>query len=438
MSVRPDVDVSLTSAQRDAFLAQAVRLGHDPDAVSAGLTVTNRPGIPSVAAARSLLPATPVQRARRQAVFFAPEIALRRAIGQGVHDRLEAAVFADGDIDLGDEAGAARHFPFPAKATSVLRKSVATGEVWDLSARGAEFGLDDLDDLLAVVNVGELVLAPGAAVIVRGNLLVLVVQRLVCLSSPADSHGCGIQILPTPFSVDPRRDRVRAADGRDGIDGIDGAAGVRAETRPGFLGPRLVAPAEAGQADGQPGSAGTPGGAGAAGASGGPSKLADITIGELVGTLTLRAGAGAGLPGGAGGDGGRGGAGGAGAAGVRAVGATVPAGRGGDGGAGGDGGRGGRGGSGGISSNVFVTVPVDATARIRVFAEESPGGRGGSGGRAGGGGRAGSGGAADRPGDRAGQAGRDGAAGAPGAPGRDGRTRPAPPVYINEDRWRNA
>ena len=436
MSVRPDLDVPLSPAQCESFLDLAVRLDHAPQTLLAGRQLTSRPVIDSVATARSLLPVTPAQRARRQAVFYSPDIALRRAIGQGVHDRLEAAVFADGEIDLGDETGAARHFPFPAKATSVLQRFVEPGECWDLSVRGAEFGVDDFDDLLVLVNVGELILAAGASVVVQGNLLVLVVQRLVREDASPSPDGFQVGILPTPFSVDPRRDRVRAADGSAGLDGAPGPNGVRAETVPSFLGPRLVRPRVAAQADGGPGAAGTAGTDGAAGASGGPSKLADVTIGDLVGTLTLGAGAGAGLPGGAGGDGGRGGAGGQGAAGVHAVGTSVAAGRGGDGGDGGDGGRGGRGGSGGISSNVFVTVPADATARIRVVALDAPGGRGGRGGCGGAGGIGGTGGQSDRTDGRPGESGRPGAAGKQGAPGRDGRSRPAPPVYVNEERWR--
>jgi len=438
MSVQPEIDVPLSLAQREAFLDLSVRLGHHVPTLLTGRSVTSRPLIDSVAAARSVLPVTPDQRARRQAVFFTPQIALRRAIGQGVHDRLEAAVFADGEIDLGDEAGASRHFPFPATATSVLRRVVGPGECWDLSVRGAMFGLDDFDDLLVLVNVGELVLEAGASVVVRGNLLALAVQRLVCDESSSGGDGFQIGVLPTPFSVDPRRDRVRAADGQSGLDGAPAADGVHVETRPSFIGPRLVRPAVVGESDGEAGGDGTAGADGAAGASGGPSKLADITIGELVGTFTLQAGAGAGLAGGAGGDGGRGEGGGHGAPGVHAVGASIPPGRGGDGGRGGAGGRGGRGGSGGISSNVFVTVPPDAAARVRVIALEAPGGQGGRGGCGGAGGPGGTGGQPDRLGGRLGESGRAGAAGNGGAPGRDGRSRPAPPVYVNERLWRDA
>lgn len=461
MSTRPDAAVrpGLTDRQRAAFVRQAARFGHAAADVLTGEVVHSHPLIASVADGRSLLPVTAAQRARRQAVFFSPPIALRRSIGQGVHDRLEAAVFAAGEIDLGDEAGAIPHFPFPARATSVLRRVVPAGECWDLSVRGAEFGLDDLDDLLVLVNIGELVLEPGAKVVVQGNLLVLVVQRLVLGSESRtvdpDPDAFHLGILPTPFSVDPRRDRVRAPDGRPGIDGRPGADGVATRTTPTYVGPRLAEPVRPGAADGRAGTDGSDGTDAAPGASGGPSKLADITISDIVGELVVHTGAGRGLGGGAGGDGGHGGAGGAGAPAVTAVGQQVPAGRGGDGGDGADGGRGGRGGGGGISSNVFLTVRPDQVDRVRVHAVPAPGGRGGPGGL---GGRSGPGGQGGRggPGDRAGSArkggadpgrdsaagasqhdGRDGTPGRAGTPGADGRSRPAPPTYVNEEPWRN-
>jgi hypothetical protein len=478
MSAMPDAGLRDAAPARNRdqwqpFAAQADRLGHDRAALLAGSVVVSYPLVRSVEAARTLLPVTPARRRRRQAGFFGPEIALRRAIGQGVHDRLEAAVFAAGEIDLDDEAGAGRHFPFPAKATSVLRRELGPGECWDLSVRGAEFGLDDLEDLLVLVNVGELVLGPGAAVVVRGNLLALVVQRLICApqESPAGYH---LGILPTPFSVDPRRNRTRAADGREGLDGVPGRSGVQAQTRPSFLGPLLVGSPPDQIIGGEPGTDGTAGTDGAPGAAGGPSKLADITIGELVGTLVLRAEAAAGLDGGAGGQGGRGAAGGAGAAEVQALGATVRAGHGGNGGSGGPGGRGGRGGSGGISSNVFLTLPPEQVDQVRVLAVPSIGGRGGAGGRGGTGGRGGASGVSGRGGESTtsgfsteeaspavvgpgiggssgfsgesgigrdsggGHGGRPGPAGRDGDPGKDGRSRPAPPVFVNEDLWRNA
>ena len=94
----------LSPVQEMAFERHARRLGHDP---GFSLEQVSYPVLPSVAAVRALPAATPEQRRRRQAVFFGPTIAIRRSIGQGVHDRLEAAVFADGQISGEDEARAA-------------------------------------------------------------------------------------------------------------------------------------------------------------------------------------------------------------------------------------------------------------------------------------------------------------------------------------------
>ena len=414
----PDTLATLTVAQDRAFDAHARRLGHSPSRLLGGAEQVSYPVLRSVAAVRSLPAATAAQRRRRQQVFFGPSIAIRRTIGQGVHDRLEAAVFADGQIGPADEARASMHFPFPTRILSVRHRSVGPGDCWDLSVRGAHWGLDDRDDILNVVNIGSLRLAPGAIVTVRGNALILIVQRLICEAS------CQLAILPTPFSVDRRTGPLDGPDGLAGRAGADGAAGVTAPVAPTWLGcDRLTGPVVPGACDGGSGGSGGSGSDGVRGRNGGASKIAEITIGELTGSLTLIATAGRGGDGGSGGSGGPGGSGGRGADGQRTLQGVLPPGRGGDGGNGGSGGRGGRGGDGGISSNVFVSLPPDQERRLRVLSHPSPGGRGGDGGPCGPGGSGGSSAAA------AGTPGRDGAA---GADGHDGRARPAPPVFVNE------
>jgi len=425
----------MSDAQEREFERHARRLGHDPGRLRGGAEMVSYPSLPTVTAARALAAATPEQRRRRQQVFFNPVIGLRRGIGQGVHDRLEAAVFADGTIDPADRARAGRHIPFPTRILSVRHRDVRSGESWDLSVRGGHWGLDDRDDILTVVNVGSLRLAPGAAVLVRGNLLILVIQRLIC--EPGEPGLCQLAILPTPFSVDNDTGPLHGPGGPAGRDGGHGDDGVAAPSAPTWLGPRLLRPVVPGAADGGDGGDGTAGGDGAKGRTGGASKLAEITIGELAGSLTILATAGRGGDGGAGGAGGRGGDGGHGAPGLRTLQGIIPPGRGGDGGRSGDGGRGGRGGHGGIASNVFVSLPPGQAGQVRVLAHPSGGGRGGPGGRGGDGGQAGRGGAhAPGPGtadvSRPRPGGRPGLPGADGRPGRDGRARPAPPVFVNE------
>ena len=431
----------LDAAQESTFDQHARRLGHDPARLSGDTELVSYPALPTVASLRALSAATQTQRRRRQDVFFGPSIAIRRAIGQGVHDRTEAAVFADGHLDPADEARALIHFPFPTRILSVRHRDVGPGECWDLSVRDDHWDIDFRDDILNVVNVGSLRLAPGAIVAVRGNLLILIVQRVSC-----DGEGTPGQlaILPVPFPVDRRVGPLDGPGGPAGRDGADGPDGAAAPTAPTWLGcDWLTGPVVPGACDGRDGGDGSDGGDGARGRNGGPSKLAEITIGELTGPLTLVATAGRGGGGGAGGRGGDGGDGGHGADGQRTMQGVLPPGHGGSGGHGGNGGHGGRGGDGGISSNVFVSLPPEQEGWLRVLSHPAPGGRGSRGGAGGAGGRGGRPGIAARipgstgpegPGDHS-PSGGDGAGlrdGTGGRDGIDGRSRPAPPVYVNE------
>jgi hypothetical protein len=426
----------LEAAQLHAFAACAKRFGHDLEQLESGAEVVAFPRVPSAQAMRELSPATPEQRRRRAEVFFNPVIAARSRLGQGGHDRFEAVVFAEGTLDPALAAYGAGFFPFPIRTLSVLRKHVRRGECWDLSVRGDRWGLAPIGDICSAVNVGELVIDPGGAVVVQGNLLILVVQRLLCpdVGRPSPYR---LGILPTPFSVDSGSGPLNGANGESGADGLDGTDGVRAAARTTIVGPQLLAEPVPNAEHGRDGGDGEPGSRGANGRTGGPTKLADITIGELVGSLTILAAGGCGGDGGDGGRGGNGGRGGDGAAGLRALGGTVGAGRGGRGGRGGDGGDGGRGGHGGICSNVFVSVPAHQARNVHVLAVPAFGGRSGRGGAGGEGGRGATGGEDSRATHQAARraaSGRDGGAGVDGRPGRIGRDRPAPPVFVNEAR----
>jgi hypothetical protein len=422
----------LTEAQERAFDEHARRLGHDPGQLSGHAELVSYPSLPTVADVRALSAATAEQRRRRQAVFFGPSIAIRRSIGQGVHDRTEAAVFADGQIDPVDEARAMMHFPFPTRILSVRHRVVGPGACWDLSVREEHWDIDYRDDIINVVNIGSLYLAPDAIVAVRGNLLILTVQRIIC------DAPCQLAILPVPYPVDRRVGPLDGPGGVAGRDGRDGPDGVTAPTEPTWLGSGwLAGPVVPGACDGSDGRDGSEGSDGGRGRNGGPSKIAEITIGELTGPLTLLASAGRGGDGGDGGAGGHGGHGGQGADGQRTMQGVLPPGRGGAGGRGGDGSNGGRGGDGGISSNVFVSLPSDQEGWLRVLSHPSAGGLGSRGGTGGTGGRAGRHGtpaaipgspAAEGPGDPS-PSGHDGTHGRDGI---TGRPRPAPPVFVNE------
>lgn len=92
-----------------------------------------------------------------------------------------------------------------------------SGDVW---------GLDGMEKLYVTVNVGRLVLHPGASVGVRGNVLSPLCQQYVCLAEPdADSYQVGI--LPTLFLVDygsGPHDGPAGPAGRAGANGADAPA----------------------------------------------------------------------------------------------------------------------------------------------------------------------------------------------------------------------
>lgn len=414
----------LTEKEIGAFLARARGLGHDPVRLLAGEVTETLTSVPTVEQARQLSNAAAAERRARQAVFFHPAIAIRSRIGQGVHDRCEACVFADGTVEDADLLRLARHFPFPARLLSVLCRHVAAGEVWDLTVEGRVLGVDERDDVLNVVNVGELVIEPGGRVIVQGNLLILGCQLL---RHPAPAREAGdyqLGVLATPHSVDRRTGPLHGRAGAAGGDGVPGRAGIRPAGVPTMIGFALSEP-PGDRMNGTGGSGGRLAGGGEPGRTGGAAKTAEITIGRLAGPLTLVASGGRGGDGGDGGDGGAGGDGGDPAPGFRTTAGPVRPGRPGRGGRGGDAGSGGRGGNGGISSNVFVTLPARMAGQLRVMTYPALGGTGGAGGRPGRGGKSGM-----SPGGPAVSA-ADGGAGAPGKPGRDGVQRPAPEVFVN-------
>ena len=363
---------------------------------------------------------TEEQRLRRRETFFHPAIAARRRLGQGLHDRGEAYVFAGGDNPEADERRRnGRHFPLHVKSVTVLEKVVPAGEVWDVSVRAGQWGLDDIEELYTLVNVGRLTLERDAELRVQGNVFVVLCQELVA------APGARIRIAPTPFSLDQRHGPHRGRDGVHATAGASGRPGRAPNVENTIIGFRLSDAITPEELHGSPGGKGGDGGDGGDGRNGGPSKLAEITIRSLRGELTVYAEAGVGGDGGRGGDGADGGSGGQGAKGCRTLDGDFPSGRGGAGGDGGHGGDGGCGGSGGISSNVYVNVAEADAARVTLVARPGFGGRGGEGGRGGLGGAAGG---ASEP----------SLAAAAGAPGRDGgsgtggRTRPAPMMFLND------
>jgi hypothetical protein len=405
------------------FRRVAAALGHDVVRLRDGGVACTDLWLQSLEEANGVLcHATAAQREARGRSFFSRDIALRSRLGQGVHDRAEARMFATGVAAARDPRSIEAHLPLHVKAVSARWWRVPAGEAWELSGHAGR----DEEDLYLAVNVGTLVLEAGAVVRVRGDVLGLLCQRVVCLEGNAGGPPCRVEIGPALLVAG-------AVAGRAGPDGQDGAAAPPLPAVHSLLGPVLAADATISCGDGQAGTAGSPGVSGGHGLGGRMCKLAEITIRALEGSLTVACEAGAGgdgAPGGSGGGAGRGGNGRDGAVLLRG---GVPPGNGGAGGSGGSGGPGGRGGHGGISSNIYVEVPPGCEHLIRCESRPSRGGAGGKGGIGGRGGAGGRGGMTAASGE-SGRAGPDGVRGCEGASGLSGRSRPAAAILVNGHR----
>lgn len=422
----------MNTVQYAEFMSRVGLLSHDKLVIEQGGECCTYLTLPTIREGRRVLSmATQANRQARQKTFFNPPIAARRRLGQGMHDRGEAVSFAAGTIDHADLDGQSRHLPIHVKAVSVLRRTIAAGDVWDVSVRGEAWGLDDMEELYVTVNVGTLVIEPGASLIVRGNVFSLLCQEIIYPGEPPED-AFQIGILPTPFSVDFGNGPLHGAHGVDGAAGRSGTDGRKLEAERTLLGWRLRDQKDLSVMMGDAGEAGKDGTDGARGRNGGMCKLAELTLRSVSGSITVFAQAGAGGAGGHGGHGGNGGGGGKGGDGYKLWQRIINGGDGGDGGRGGGGAKGGHGGNGGLASNIYVAVPVEDEYKITRIAHSSQGGNPGEGGRGGAGGEGGRGGAGPEA-QFDGKPGRSGAQGATGLAGRCGKSRPAPWIFLNDN-----
>lgn len=413
---------TLPAASLQEFLTKAGHLHHDASRLLDGEEITNFFTMHSFDEGRTIIcNASGEERALRLQTFFNESLVARSRLGQGKHDRGEAVVFAGAPVTHEDAKGINRHFPVHVKGISVLHKTIREGETWDVSVRGADFGFDEMEEVYTMLNVGTLVIEKGGRLVVRGNVFSFLCQQLVC--ADAETYkDFQVGILPTPFSVDFGHGPHHGAHGENGLNGLDGAHGIAPIVSSGILGPWIPEYNDA-KRHGTHGSDGAHATDGAKGRNGGFCKLAELTIRKLQGRLCVFSQAGEGGNGGNGGHGGHGGQGGNGSAGVKGFNETVPDGRNGDGGHGGNGGRGGNAGHGGISSNIYLRVPADAVAHVRMVSLPSGGGIGGQGGNGGTGGQAG---------QVNGNSGTPGTHGQTGKPGQNGRSRPGAYLYLND------
>jgi Predicted GTPase len=423
--------MSISPPRQREFVERVRLLGHDLPAIQHGEECCTYFTLPTVLDGRRVLSnATEASRRERQKTFFNPPIAARRRLGQGMHDRGEAATFADGVIDEAEVDSQNRHLPVHVKAISIAEKTIAAGDVWDVSVRGSVWQLDDMEELYVTVNVGRLIIEPGAALIVCGNVFSLLCQEIVTYeNTPEDAFHIGI--LPTPFSVDFGYGPLHGTHGTNGASGRDGLAGRTLDAERTLLGFRLREAADLAVMNGTAGKAGKNGTDGARGRNGGMCKLAELTLRSVNGPLTVFAQAGSGGDGGNGGHGGSGGRGGDAGNGHKLWTGIINGGDGGDGGRGGDGANGGHAGNGGLASNIYIDVPVADEHKIIRIALPSRGGNGGAGGRGGAGGEAGLQGHGPTT-EFGGKPGKRGDNGANGRAGRHGKARAAPWIFLND------
>lgn len=393
------------------FYEVASRFGITPQELDAGKMVVKKTGGKTVQELRNTVTMVSDEMRRIRAQSFFENIKARQRLGQGIHDRLEAYVFADGQFSDYDIAGMNKHVPIPILVTCAKQIIVEYGQCLDLTADASDWDRGKGDDLISLLNVDTLVLEQDATIRVRGNLFIVVCQHLV-------NHGGSIEILPTEFSYDKSyQESFHGNRGRDGCDAPAASETPEVSMESTVFGEFYLGE-PLGILNGAVGKDGQNGEIGENGYCGGAIKIAEINLREITGTtpFNILVQCGCGGNGGDGGNGGRGSHGAKGGGAYRTLTEQFPAGIGGDGGNGGHGGNGGRGGNGGISSNIYVEVPSEDLVEVKVYA--GLGGKGGKGGK---------GGACGHGGNPGGADGKDGEAGKDGI---HGHSRPKAAVFI--------
>lgn len=417
----------------DDFYERARLLGHDETKLRNGEEVIKFILPESPQEVRRLFSvATPNQRKERQKSFYTPGLAIRARLGQGIHDRGEAFVFAEEPIHDSDQQGLNNHFPAHGKTLSILRKTVAANEVWDVTVSADIWGIDESEELYTTVNVGELILEPGAKVIVRGNVFSLLCQKLIykgVLSENDEDYQIGI--LPTPFSLDMRKGPENGNDGAHGFHGRNGKKGINYQVQSTLIGLQISDNVDTQKMNGTDGAEGYHGQPGGNGRNGGMSKIAEITLRSIEGKIKVFSQAGKGGNGGHGGNGGNGGHGGDGSNGYKLISGILEGGSPGNGGNGGNAGAGGNGANGGLSSNIYINVSDQHLTQIKATSLPSTSGKAGLAGQPGATGTSGLLGQSPLP--QRNQV-KNGHNGAIAKNGRSGKSRHASAFFLNENR----
>ena len=162
LSSPPSCHADMSDTQWAEFEKRCKSLGHRCEEAGQEHGVCTYFTVPTLDDCRPFLGSTKAQRNQRAVSFFNPGIAVRKRLGQGLHDRGEASVFAGGALSEDDRPALAEHLPLHAKAISFVEKVIPAGQTWDVSVRGEHWGLDDMEELYVFLNVGTLVIEPGA------------------------------------------------------------------------------------------------------------------------------------------------------------------------------------------------------------------------------------------------------------------------------------
>ena len=361
---------------------------------------------------------------------FMEGLEYRSRLGQGMHDRGEAAIFANHPVEeKKDSRGLNHHFPIYVRAISIADKVVAAGETWDITLNREEWSVHEREEMYNIVNIGRLTLEKNARIVVRGDILVFICQELV--KEHVSSLDYDFGVLGTPHGFGSRYGDFHGRHGRNGINGAEGKQVIMPQLGAGFLGKLLPHSFSKRQMDGGDGAEGSNGTDGENGLNGGACRTAEINIRSIVTEVPVVIAV---IPGngGNGGKGGHGGNGGNGSNGIdafRTVDGITEEGAGGRGGAGGNGGNGGKAGHSGISSNVFIDIPPSEIEMIRCYSKFGKAGIPGEAGLPGKSGKGGfSGKSLKNEEVTIGAAGKDGL---PGKPGKAGRVMPPAKIYLN-------
>jgi hypothetical protein len=407
--------ISSTITSPNGFYSTAALLGHDRAELETGKEIHSTISVTEPDELRRLLcRADKRSRAKRGLTFFTEEMIAREDTLWGLWDRLEAYLFADGELSFEDGMLIQAGFPWKVLAISSLEKRLPADYCWEL----------DREVEAIVMNYGNLVMERNSCIRIVNSLFCLMAQNLT-LNGEMDGD-----------SSNSRYDfGIFGADGFNGKQGVDGAPGNEGTSgRDGTCMGNEMSPENDG-GPGLPGGDGGPGAIGGNGIHGFMNQRAELNFYRINKTsnelrIMVRGGNGGnGAQGGRGGDGGKGGRGGKGA--ICGKGCTK-SGIGGRGGRGGNGGPGGNGGNGGSVKPIYVSVPDHAPSIVRLTPVSIPG-KGGLGGQAGTPGEGGPGGEAIGK-CKAGSGGPSGTPGMNGMNGKNGEKLGAPgKIYINDE-----